>query len=356
MDVIRSLCGKFLTENVNDIVENYGNGLINDTHLVSCDSGKKYILQKINTKVFKDPVAVMANLNVVLNRWKSNSLEKLVSVKTLNGKNMWDNTWRMFEFMEGTYCLENVKNVDEARQIARAFGAFHTALEEGFLSYPIHSLIEILPDFHNTKLRFLALETAIENEENPERNREASPEIALLQSYQSRISAIVDGLTDGSIPWRVTHNDAKPSNVLLSITSHHAISVIDLDTCMPGSILYDIGDLIRTCCTMAKEDEISLENVVFSVDMYEAIVKGFLEGCQGMKLTERELELIPLAGFIITAEQAARFLTDYISNDQYYCCTYATQNLVRTRVQLELAKQMNMHMSTLEDIVKNLIL
>ena len=237
---------------------------------------------------------------------------------------------------------------DTFRMVGWAFGNFQHQLSD----FDASCLHESIPDFHNTKKRYAAfLDTLARDPVG--RAASAAEEIAFLTARQERGSLIVDDLAAGRIPLRVTHNDTKLSNILLDETTGAFVCVIDLDTVMPGSSLYDFGDSIRTGACTAAEDEPDAERVDFRADMFRAYAEGFVEGTAGA-LTDREIAMLPDGAYIITLEQAIRFLTDYLEGDVYYHTAYADHNLVRTRTQIRMLMGMERDEAILRQAVAEL--
>lgn len=172
-----------------------------------------------------------------------------------------------------------------------------------------------------------------------DRARSCPDEIEFYLSHEDTYPLISRGLNDGSIPLRVTHNDTKLNNILMDATTHKARAIIDLDTVMPGSMLYDFGDAIRFGASTALEDERDRDKVHFNIDLFRAYARGFL-GEVRSSATERELELLPLGAIMMTMECGMRFLTDYLAGDVYFATRYPEHNLVRCRTQIRLAQEM----------------
>lgn len=217
------------------------------------------------------------------------------------------------------------------------------------IDYNAESLYETIPNFHNTKERYKSFINAIErNKAN--RLDNVINEVNFIIERKSDTSILVDLLQKGKLPLRVTHNDTKISNILMDAKTKEGICVIDLDTIMPGLSLYDFGDAIRSGATHVSEDEKDLNKVFIDLEFFEAFTKGFLEGTAN-SLTEKEIELLPMAVKIITLEQGIRFLTDYLNGDVYYKTNYNDQNLDRTRTQLKLVKDIEEKLNEMKNIV-----
>ncbi len=342
-------------------VKGYGSGNINGTILVNVrpDDGikdKRYILQSINTEIFKKPEELMNNIVKVTSYLKEQIImadgdperETLTPVCTDEGAFLYRDPsgicWRMYIFIEDTVCLDKSENAGQFYETGRTFGEFQHMLRD----FPADSLCEVLPSFHDTPERFEALEKAVKNG-NQNRCQEAAAEIAFCMARRDDAGIIASRLKEGKLPLRVTHNDTKLSNIMLDKDSRKGICVIDLDTVMPGSALYDYGDAIRSGANTAEEDETDLNQVSCSVELFEAFTKGFLEGCQG-SLTAEEIKLFVRAAWTITLEQAVRFLADYLMDDVYYRIRYPKHNLDRTRNQLKLVSDIEEKWQQLESI------
>ncbi|MDE7214024.1 MAG: aminoglycoside phosphotransferase family protein, partial [Anaeroplasmataceae bacterium] len=230
----------------------------------------------------------------------------------------------------------------------KAFGEFQNHLA----SFDASLLSETIPNFHNTPKRYLDFEVALK-EDKFNRAKDCKDEIEFILNRKDTLSQVVEGLNDGSIPLRVTHNDTKLNNILMDEKTHQARAVIDLDTIMPGSMLYDFGDSIRFGASTAAEDEKDLNKVHFDTELFEAYARGFCEAVY-KSITPRELELLPYSAYLLTTECGMRFLTDYLSGDTYFATKYPEHNLVRTRTQLKLAGEIEKNIKKLQAIVQEI--
>lgn len=324
---------------VNVDVEPYGNGHINDTYCVSCP---RYILQRINTNIFNNPDELMDNIqNVttflgekIVKNGGDPKRETLTVIKTLDGKNYYkyndDHVFRMYLFIENTKSIENSKTPEDLYEAGVGFGRFQRMLSD----YPADSLHETIKDFHHTPKRIEALKRAI-RENKAGRADFVKEEIAFALEQASWADTIIKGIEDGRIPLRVTHNDTKINNILFDQESGKAVCVIDLDTVMPGSMLYDFGDALRMGGSTAAEDEVDLDRVWFDVKAFEAFAKGYLSQMKEA-LTLTELELLPFSVKLLTYECGIRFLTDYLNGDTYFKIHREKHNLDRARNQFKL--------------------
>ena len=333
----------------------HGNGHINNTFLV--DSKPRVILQRINTNVFKNPAEVMGNIMAVTAHLRKKIVENggdpqketLTFLTTKEGlpyyKTEEGDYWRAYYFVEDMICLEVAKSPADFAEVARAFGRFQKMLAD----FPADRLAETIARFHDTPNRFAQLEEAIAAD-RAGRVKTIEKDIAEVRGYAKYASAIVDGIADGTVPLRVTHNDTKLNNVLLDGKTRKGICVIDLDTVMPGSLLYDFGDAMRTGASTSAEDEVDLDKVQFDLTKFEAFTAAFLEEL-GDSMTARERELLPLSALIITVEQGTRFLADHLDGDLYYHIHRENHNLDRARTQLKLAAEIEKLLPKMQEIV-----
>ena len=317
----------------------FGTGLINGTfRAVVLENGerKKYLLQKINHHVFRQPEAVMENIWRVAEHLSAQNypFKILRPVSALSGKLFHldgsGDYWRVFPFFEKTYTHEKVESPAQAHEAARAFGAFAKALD----SMDAGQLNVSIPHFHDGLFRFRFFQNILAKAE-PKKKEEAAEEIKMVLRSEN-IFQKIDGL---KLPLRVVHHDTKINNLLFDEKTKKAAVVIDLDTVMPGTVLSDFGDLVRTSVSPVEEDESDLSKVIFRAEIYEAISEGFLSE-MGSLLTKEERANLPLAGPWLTLMQTLRFLTDHLAGDVYYPIKYPGHNLVRTRCQMSLFHQM----------------
>ncbi|MBQ7793249.1 MAG: aminoglycoside phosphotransferase family protein [Clostridia bacterium] len=333
----------------------YGNGHINDTYVA--DSTPRYILQRINSNVFKNPSQVMENiLNVtehlrkkIIENGGDENRETLRVIKTVDGKNFYEaddgSVFRMFNFIENAVSYDAVENPNQLLEAARAFGKFQNMLAD----FPANKLYETIPDFHDTRKRFENLRRAVEADKVG-RLSSVKEEVEFAFAREAEVGTIVDAIADGSVPLRVTHNDTKLNNVMLDEKTGEGVCVIDLDTVMPGSLLYDYGDALRFGASTGAEDEVDLSKIEFSLELFEAFTKGFL-GEVGSKLTPRERELLPFGAKIMTYECGIRFLTDYLEGDTYFKIHREHHNLDRCRTQFKLVADMEKKAEEMHNIV-----
>ena len=338
--------------------EPYGNGHINDTFLVESkkENGerKRYILQRINTNVFKKPQEVMYNIEAVTDylKTKTEDERKVLSlVRTKEGKAYHEDEsgfWRLYDFVEDSICLEAAESKEDFYQSAIAFGEFQKLL----IDFPVNKLYETIPDFHNTPDRYEKFLTALKND-SLGRAKTAKEEIEFVINRKDFCSTLFDAQKQGKLPFRVTHNDTKLNNVMLDEKTRTALCVIDLDTIMLGFSVNDFGDSIRFGASTAADDEKDLSKVWMDIDLFETYAKGFIKGCGGL-LTKDEIELLPEGAKMMTLECGMRFLTDYLEGDTYFKTKYATQNLDRCRTQFKLVADMESKWDKMKEIIKKI--
>lgn len=328
--------------------ETFKIGHINETYSASYDQGGnrvRYIHQKINKRVFKEPPAVMKNLVRVTSHIRQKledqsasdiTRRSLIIIPTRDGQSYYYNGdgeyWRTFVFVEGTQTFESVQNPKQAFEAGRAFGEFQHHL----VDLPGARLLETIPDFHNTRKRFKALQEAVEKD-HYNRAKDARKEIQCALDRESLVDVILNGMEKGKIPERITHNDTKFNNVMLDSRTGKAMCVVDLDTVMPGCALYDFGDMVRTTTSPTMEDEKDLSKVRMQMPMYKKLVEGYLSTA-GQFLTPAEKALIAFSGKLITFEIGIRFLTDFLSGDTYFRIHRPGHNLDRCRTQFKLVE------------------
>ena len=336
-------------------------GHINDTYVVEylLDDGatEKYLLQRINTNVFKKPVELMENVmgvtahlrNKIIANGGDPMRETLTVYPAKDGKNyvMSDDggCWRLYNFVGDTYSINELTNPEDFRNAALTFGNFQKLLAD----YPIETLHDTIPNFHNTPSRFNDFKTAVDNNFSG-RKEECLPEIEFVLAREKDCSVITDLLESGVMPLKVTHNDTKLNNVLFDKNTNKGICVVDLDTVMPGSSLYDFGDSIRFGANTAAEDEKDLSKVTLSLEYFKAYVDGYLETA-GDSLTKEEIDLLPFASKLLTFECGMRFLADFLNGDVYFKTEYPEHNLIRARTQFKLVADIEEKMAEMTAIV-----
>lgn len=346
--------------------EELRNGHINTTYR-ACYRNEdghedRYILQRINDYVFKDPAQVMRNVEKVTRHitWKLLRRRRDAAGQTLNlfpargGRNYIvlpeeGGMWRCYNNIEGTHTYDVVENTRQAYQAGYAFGSFQDLI----CDMNPEDIRESIPDFHNTPKRYADLLKSVEADVKG-RVANCQAELELLKSWENRFSRITDMMATGEIPTRITHNDTKINNVMLDEETDDAVCVIDLDTVMPGSVLYDFGDMVRTATCMAQEDEEDLSKVKMEMPFFESLAEGYLDAAHGF-LTQREVEFMPFAGWLITAEIGIRFLTDYLDGDLYFRTSKPEHNLIRARNQFKLAQSIDSQIISMGKYVRRLM-
>jgi aminoglycoside phosphotransferase (APT) family kinase protein len=325
----------------------YGSGHINDTLAVSfSQSGTRvrYIMQRINQRIFKDPAALMENILRVTDEATARlseagvpdaSRRALSVIPALDGKpyvtDEEGNIWRCYPFIEGSRTYDIIRNTRQATEVAKAFGEFQR-LVAGLKGPRLH---ETIPDFHNTRSRFGKLRAMVEADPHG-RLAGARKEWEFLLEREGLVDVLLDLQARGEIPERITHNDTKLNNVMIDDATETGICVIDLDTVMPGLALYDFGDMVRTATSPAAEDETDLSKVRMQMPMFEALVRGYLATAGGF-LNEAEKAHLAFSGKLISLEIGIRFLTDHLEGDVYFKIKRPGHNLDRCRTQLALA-------------------
>ena len=320
--------------------ERYGCGHINETYLVVTESGRRYILQKISNRAFPDVAGLQENIAAVtafLHTQTDDPYGALTLIPTLEGKPWlhWgeNSDWRVYDFIEGAVCLQAPETPEDFYQSAIAFGTFQQQLA----GFPAHTLHETIKNFHNTPDRFRIFQEVLAKDVMG-RAKEVQPEIQFALDHEEAGGRLMGLLKAGKLPLRVTHNDTKLNNVMLSAKERKPLCVIDLDTTMPGLSAYDFGDSIRFGAATAAEDEKDLSKVTMSLELFRTFTRGFLKACPG--LTEEERKALPLGAMTMTLECGVRFLTDYLDGDHYFGIRYADHNLDRCRTQFKLVADM----------------
>jgi len=330
-------------------------GQIHDSWLVTTKDYEKYILQRINTNIFPDPDALMRNIQTVCNYLEENFPEEknLVLVPTIDNRPYFrsqdGDVWRMYEYIEHDI-VNNVVNL-----LTRYFEAGKVTGKLNFqlANLPLYKVITLLQDFHNTPKRFQELMKIVENLPSIALENCRS-EISWLQQHSQNLDIIWSSLTKNIIPWRITHNDTKLENILFDKESGQGICLIDLDTVMPGNLLFDFGDAIRSMTNSSTEDEPFTDHVNFRFDVFEAYTKGFIAASFPI-LSPEEIALLPFAPTIITIEQGIRYLSDFLRGNKYYKIDYPQQNLFRCRTQFKLAQEMELNLDRMKDSVYQII-
>ncbi|MEG2435998.1 MAG: aminoglycoside phosphotransferase family protein [Ruthenibacterium sp.] len=340
----------------------FGAGHINDTFCVYTQqpSGDclRFILQRINTDTFKDPVGLMENIvgvtdylrDAVTANGGDPARETMTVLRTKENKHFYtDSTggaWRVYPFVEDTLCLQAAETPELFYASGKAFGKFQQLLAD----YPADTLHETIVQFHDTENRLANFKKALAADSEG-RAKLVQAEIEFVLAHEKDCSVAMQALRDKVLPLRVTHNDTKLNNILFDAATGKGLCVIDLDTIMPGLALNDYGDSIRFGASTAAEDEPDLSKVHFSLELFEAYTKGYLEAA-GAVLTDTEKEYLAWGAKLMTLECGMRFLTDFLQGDTYFKVHRDGQNLDRCRTQFKLVRDMEAHWNELEAIVK----
>lgn len=344
-------------------IKQINKGYVNRTYKVETlsEAGHihKYILQRINTNVFPDVDALMHNFEVTTRhlhqRLRLPGYHKRGTVQTVRPTKNGDlylrddsGCWRMITYFDRVYSLDIPDTPEVFYYAGVSFGSFVREMAD----IDPAEIREIIPNFHNTGSRYRDLEASISRDPRG-RVKDVAPEIAFIRARAGGFSRISDALESGAIPTRICHNDCNLNNILFDMDSHLPVAIIDLDTVMPSSPLYDFGDSMRIGTNTAKDDEKDLSKVRCDLGLYEQYARGYLKAC-GHMLTKKELELLPYAALIITSEDGIRFLMDHIDGDTYYHIYYPGQNLDRSRTQLKLLSDMETKLPKIKEILRKI--
>ncbi len=325
-------------------------GLINRTYSIEFTNSEnvriKWLLQNINTNVFKMPMELMDNVVRVTSFLRDKisqeggdpSRETLTVQMTIDGKNCFVDSegkcWRMYNYVENAFSYNSIESPELFYRAGASFGKFQAQLAD----FPIDTLYETIPDFHHTYKRLLNLKAAEEKNASG-RAKNVSAELEFAYAHEADTKKVIELIAAGEIPVRVTHNDTKLNNIMFDSATKAPVCVVDLDTVMPGSALYDFGDAIRFGASTAAEDEKDLSKVSMDITLYEQYVKGYLSTA-GKSLNAKEIELLPFSAILLTLECGMRFLTDYIDGDVYFGTNYPEHNLDRCHTQFKLVADM----------------
>ena len=333
-------------------------GHINRTYHLQTEAPRSYILQKVNTVIFKDTVGLMNNIALVTEHLQKKLLaagkdadrEALQLIPTKQGEKylkIGDEVWRLYLTNTGARTYDRATSNEMFCEVGRAFGAFQRELAD----FDASQLSETIPAFHDTVARYAYFEQVLKADVAA-RRAEVEEEIAFFMARKQTAGFIVDGVADGRFPLRVTHNDTKLNNIMIDDKTGKGICILDLDTVMPGSVLADFGDAIRFGASTAAEDETDLEQVWMDVDKFSAFAKGFVGGLEG-SLTESEVRALPMGAYMMTLECGLRFLTDYLNGDTYFRIKHEKHNLDRARNQMKLVRDMEQKMPRMNEIIES---
>lgn len=356
LDIIKNFDIRGNIKELNSI----NNGIINTTYVVKTDDKcniNKYLLQKINTSIFTEPFKLMKNIENVTKYISLNDSESKDTINVIKAKNglplyvtsdpfSHKEYYRVYNYIDNTISYNKSEKTEIVYNTGKAFGHFCKVLRD----FPINDLEETIKDFHDTKKRYDKLiETYKLNPVN--RNNRAFKQISEIISREEECSVLVNLLEDNKIPYRVTHNDTKVNNVLMDSVTKEPVAVIDLDTVMKGSGLYDYGDGVRSAASNALEDETNLDNVYINMDMFKVYTDGYLSE-MAPYLNEEEILNMANSIKIITLELAIRFLDDYLSGDTYFKTNYDDHNLDRCKNQLKLVNDIDEKLEEMNSYIK----
>ena len=346
------IAGHFPIEGKAVKVSQIKSGHINQTFLITTDTGSRYILQWINQYVFPNVDALMNNMAAIsafLRQREDGKMAMISYINTKDGQTYYDDgqggAWRIYRFVDNSICLQRAETAEDFYQSARGFGGFQYALRD----FPAEQLEETIVDFHNTVDRYQKFRDAIEADACG-RLKEVEAEVDFALAREERACRLHHKRERGELPVRATHNDTKINNVLLDKDSRETICVIDLDTVMPGLSAYDFGDAIRFGASTAAEDETDLDKVSLNLKYFQAFTRGFLEACPS--LTEAEVKALAQGAYTMTIECGIRFLTDYLMGDKYFAIDREKHNLDRCRTQFKLVRDMEQKWEQMETIVQ----
>ena len=355
MDIIQ-ICADFSISGEFSSYQVINTGNINTTYKVLTEDNSEkhqYLFQKINKNVFSRPDHIMQNITKI-NEYidNSNKLSDLIILHFIKSKtgepyviDEDGNFWRACKFFDCA-CYNTTDDLDIIEEAGRAFGEFQYLLSD----FDASVLYITIPDFHNTKKRINKLEKTIKYAVS-DRKEESVEEIEYILRNKKTGELLTDLLDKGELPLRVTHNDTKCNNVIFNKDTKKALAVIDLDTIMPGLCCYDFGDGARSICSMTEEDEIDLSKVSFNLEKFESFTKGYFKILKN-SITEKERETFAISVFVMTLELASRFLQDYLNGDTYFKVSMKKHNLIRTRCQIALCKDIYNKLDIMNEIVK----
>ena len=337
------------------ICERYGEGHINRTCLAVTDSGRRYIVQRLSRAAFHDIPALMRNVAAVTAYLAERSDDPracLHLIPTTEG-GLWyrdpdGEYWRAYDYIEDSICLQTPETAEDFYQSAVAFGGFQRMLYD----FPAESLVETIPNFHNTPDRYRIFHEAL-RADRVNRASGVQREIDFVLAREEEAGSLHAMRSSGELPLRVTHNDTKLNNVMLDQKTRRALCVIDLDTVMPGLVAYDFGDSIRFGASTAREDERDLDRVWLDLSLYRRFAEGFIPACG--TLTGLEIETLPLGAKLMTLECGLRFLTDYLDGDHYFSVARPDHNLDRARTQFKLVSDTERRWDEIQAIAKSFL-
>lgn len=362
---LKDLVANFRFEGTFIVSEDHKCGHINDTYILDFKnedgSIRKYILQRINSEIFKNPEELMDNFEKVTKHLGEKIVgvggdkfrETLNIVQTIENKSFYKsadgNYFRALVFIEGARAYMMVEKPEHLYETGKTLGKFQHQLSD----FSVDELYETIPDFHNTKKRYEAFIKSVEVDKLG-RVCECLDDIAFVMNRAKDTEVLINLIEKGELPLRVTHNDTKFNNVMIDDITGEGIALIDLDTVMPGLSLYDFGDAIRSGATTALEDEADLSKVNFDINLFEQFTKGYLETSKD-SLTDKEIEYLPFSSKLITLELGIRFLMDHLNGDVYFKINRVNHNLERARNQFKLVLDMEQNIEAMKNIVQKYI-
>lgn len=338
----------------------FGNGHINSTFIAKRGEDD-YVLQLINTNVFKNPVDMLSNIRKVTKHIKKKITEEggdterevINLLKTTDGSYVYcaptGEAYRAYRFIDDSITIEGNATPEEFYQAGFGFGRFQRYLAD----FPVTELVETIENFHNTPLRVEKLKQTIK-EDKFDRVKTCNDIIEYVLKYEKDADLVTKGIENGEIPLRVTHNDTKLNNILFDEKTKEALCVIDLDTVMPGSMLYDFGDAIRYGASTAAEDEVDLDKVSVNLELFESFARGFVSQLKD-SITPKEAELMAFSAKLMTYELVVRFLDDYLSGDCYFKTSYPGHNMIRARNQMKICQDMDLKMNQMNKIIEDIL-
>ena len=343
------------------ICEPFGSGHINDTYrvVVKSENGEKeYVLQRMNTQIFQNPVGLMNNIKLVTEYMKEVIIKKggdperetLHFYPTTEGKMYYIDEegkyWRLEDMVMRSLSYDLAANREMFASTGEAFGQFMADLAD----FPAEELVEVIPNFHNTRVRYQTFVSEVEAN-RAGRIEDCRPEIEFALARKELAESIVKQLENNELPLRVTHNDTKINNILMDADTDQPLCIIDLDTIMPGACAYDFGDSIRFGASSALEDEQDLDKVYMKLDLFEAYTEGYMKAV-GKTLTPAEAKSLAVGAMLLTYETGIRFLGDHLNGDVYFKIHRPGQNLDRARTQFKLVADMEEKWSQMQNIVQ----
>lgn len=347
---LKEIVKRFIFDKKITSISPFGNGHINTTYKVAFENTiQEYILQKINTNVFKNPQQIVQNHFKIQNHIKSDNIEIPFLINLKENQYLFiddeQNVWRMMNFIKDSYSVEIIKNEKQAYEAGKAYGWFLNSCS----GLNPKNFTEAIPDFHKLSFRISQLDESVKLDKVG-RYRTVKNIVTFYKQREESLLKIERFINQNEIPLRLVHNDTKINNLLFR--DEKAIAVIDLDTIGPGSIIFDYGDALRTICNTAAEDEKDLNKVDLSLKSFEQFTEGYLNQTKSI-LNNKEKEFLYLAPIYMTFIIGIRFLSDYLDGDNYYKISYSEHNLIRSLVQKKMIEQMEQNLDLMKQIINN---